>query len=86
LFSVHAGGMNRIVFGQVIAESPRQPFHVRRFNTTADRAGIAECIKRQLILPYPVLYERCVPAQGPSAFPHLCVDALVCWCFHALMH
>jgi len=30
-------------------------FHRRDFPEVEDTAGIAECIKRQLLLPYPVL-------------------------------
>jgi len=43
------------------------------YQTIEDTAGIAECIKRQLILPYPVLYEK----QGEYVSIHLCLRACV---------
>jgi len=48
----------RDLLNKVVALHPLMPFHRRDFLSVEDTAGIAECIKRQLLLPYPVLYEK----------------------------
>ena len=47
------------IYTVIILTNPHTHTHTNReFNLKEDLAGLSECIKQRLILPYPVLYER----------------------------
>lgn len=50
---------SRMFFSEVIRRFPTLPFTVRAFeDASAARLGMRECIGHELIVPYPILYEK----------------------------
>merc|ERR1711871_445914 len=50
---------SRMIFTEICQKFPSMPFSVRALSDEkAARVGLRECIAHELIVPYPVLYEK----------------------------
>jgi len=49
---------SRYLFSEINAKFPTFPFTLRAFDEKRGRLGITECLKHDLVSPYPVLYEK----------------------------
>lgn len=45
-------------FREITTRFPTFPFTIRDLDSKSGRLGVNECLKHELIVPYPVLYER----------------------------
>merc|ERR1712139_541862 len=49
---------SRYIFNEINQKYPTIPFSIREFDEQRARMGVVECIKHELLTPYPVLYEK----------------------------
>jgi len=49
---------SRYVFNEVNTKFPTLPFSIRVLDEKQGRMGVVECLKHELLTPYPVLYEK----------------------------
>jgi len=57
---------SRYVFNEVNKRFPTLPFTIRALDERQGRMGVVECVKHDLLAPYPVLYEK--PGVGVAHF------------------
>ena len=48
---------SRYIFNEINSKHPTMPFTIREFDEQRARMGVVECVKHELLSPYPVLYE-----------------------------
>jgi curved DNA binding protein len=49
---------SRYIFNEINQKYPTMPFTIREFEEQRARMGVVECVKHELLTPYPVLYEK----------------------------
>jgi len=60
---------SRAFFSEMDKRFPSMPFSIRQFNdVTGAKVGVTECLNHDMIIPYPVLEEKC---QDKNAGPDL---------------
>lgn len=63
---------SRAIFSEINKANPTMPFTLREFDEKTGRLGVIECVKHDLLTPYPVLHEK------PGEFvAHVKLTALV---------
>jgi curved DNA binding protein len=63
---------SRAIFSEINKTHPTMPFTLREFDEKTGRLGVVECVKHELLQPYPVLHEK------PGEFvAHVKLTALV---------
>lgn len=49
---------SRYIFNEINQNYPTMPFSIREFDEQRARMGVVECVKHELLTPYPVLFEK----------------------------
>jgi len=49
---------SRYIFNEINQKYPTMPFSIREFDEQRARMGVVECVKHELLTPYPVLFEK----------------------------